>query len=67
MIDEVNDSLEDGSVVFGVGVDIAFEGGISFCSKHILLNIHHFFKHIVNICLCVLDRIKNFVRTSQPT
>ena len=59
------DPLQNGRVIFGVGVD--FEAGVCLGSVHVVLDIHYFLKYTVNICLCEFDFVKMHICLPNAT
>ena len=58
MVGDGDDSLQDGGVILGVGVDGSLQARISLCSVHLVLDVHYFLKYAINISLCVFDTIE---------
>lgn len=53
MVLQIPNSLQDGRVVLGIGVDDAFGLAIEVFLEHLLLNIHDLLEDHINIRLCV--------------
>ena len=61
MINKIDDSLQDWSIIFGVGVDHSLEIGICLGFVHLLLDIHYLFEYIVDICFDMFDGVEHNV------
>lgn len=59
MILDLNDPLQNGRVILGVGIDIPFDFSIQALFVHILLNRHYSLENRKNISLGMCQRIQS--------
>ena len=62
VINEGDDPLKDGRIVFGVRVDNALQGWVCLGFVHLFLDVHYFFEDIVDVCFYVFDWVEEDVQ-----
>jgi hypothetical protein len=50
---DLDDALEDGRAVLGVGIDQPLDVAIETLLEHLFLNLHDLLEDSVYVCLCV--------------
>lgn len=58
MVLDLNNALEDGSVVLGVGVDFRLESEVGFSLVHVALDVNDFFEHTKDVAFGMFDRVE---------
>jgi hypothetical protein len=67
MVLDLDDTLQNGSVVFRVGVDFGLDCKICFGFIHVALDVNNFLKNTENIAFGMFDRIKEQMTLPKPT
>ena len=65
VIFDLDDALQDGGVVLGVGVHLGLDAQVGLGLVHFDLDLNDFLKHCENVALCVFNRIEENVAGPQ--
>lgn len=62
LVDDGEDSLQDGRVVLRIRVDDSLQIGISLSFIHLVLDVHYLLKHAVDVGFRVLNAVEEDVQ-----
>jgi hypothetical protein len=58
MVLDLNDTLDDASVVFRVWVDLGLQSEVRFSIVHVTLDVDDFLKHTEDVAFSMFDRVE---------
>jgi hypothetical protein len=58
MVLDLNDTLDDASVIFRVWVEIGLQSEVRFSIVHVALYVDDFFKHTKDVAFSMFDRVE---------